>query len=184
MIDRDQALQMLREHIAEEGLLAHSLQTEAVCSALADRLGHDPILWGRTGLLHDLDYSETREDAKRHGLISAEMLQGLLPEEGLQAIRAHNGERNGTHPASVLDFGLRCGESVTGLVTANALVRPEGFVGMKPKSLKKKMKEKSFAASVNRENILECERIGIELGEFFSLAIEALAPLATPAQRS
>jgi uncharacterized protein len=101
----------------------------------------------------------------------------------LQAIRAHNGERNGTPPLTVLDFGLRCGETVTGLVTANALVRPEGFAGMKPKSLKKKMKEKSFAATVSRENILECERIGLTLDEFFSLAIDALAPLAARVQR-
>jgi uncharacterized protein len=178
MITRDQALDLLVAHVAEERLISHAVQTEAVCTALAHRLGRDPLLWGLTGLLHDLDYSVTMDDAPRHGLVSAELLQGRLPEEGLQAIRAHNGERNGIPPASPLDFGLRCGESVTGLVTANALVRPQGFVGMTAKSLKKKMKERSFAASVSRENILECERIGLDLGEFLTLSIEALAPLA------
>jgi uncharacterized protein len=178
MISRERALELLELHIREESLITHSLQTEAVCAAMALRLGHDQQLWGLTGLLHDLDYETTKDDAPRHGLVAADMLSGMLPEESLQAIRAHNGERNGHSPSSALDHAIRCGESVTGLVTANALVRPGGFEGMTAKSLKKKMKEKSFAATVSRENILECGLIGIEPGEFFTLAIEALAPLA------
>jgi uncharacterized protein len=178
MISRDRAIELLGVHVREEGLITHSLQTEAVCAALARRLGNDPQIWGLTGLLHDLDYESTKDDAPRHGLLAADMLSGLLPEDSLKAIRAHNGERNGVEPSGVLDHALRCGESVTGLITANALVRPGGFEGMTAKSLKKKMKEKSFAATVRRENILECGLIGLELGEFFTLAIEALAPLA------
>ncbi|MBU1070502.1 HD family phosphohydrolase, partial [Myxococcota bacterium] len=86
---------------------------------------------------------------------------------------------NGTAPPdSLLGWALRCGETVTGLVAANALVRPGGFAGMVPKSLKKKMKEKSFAANVDRNTILECEKLGLTLDEFFQIAIEAMTPLA------
>jgi predicted hydrolase (HD superfamily) len=81
-------------------------------------------------------------------------------------------------PQSAFDYALRCGETVTGLIHANALVRPEGMDGMKPKSLKKKMKEKAFAANINRDNIRECEKIGLDQGEFFQIAIDAIAPLA------
>ena len=104
-----------------------------------------------------------------------DLLQGKLPDEAIQAIGRHAFELNGSVPPSEeLDFALRCGESVTGLVHANALVRPSGMEGMKAKSLKKKMKEKAFAASVNREVIRECEKIGLDLGEFFQIAIGSI----------
>jgi hypothetical protein len=142
---------------------------------LAQRLGQNQELWSLTGLLHDLDYAQTKEEPEKHGLISADMLQESLPQEAVQAIQAHNSEMNGSQPESLLDFGLRCGESVTGLIWANALVRPQGMEGMKPGSLKKKMQDKSFAANVSRERIRECERLGLELGEFLQISIQAMA---------
>lgn len=175
MITREQALTLLEQEGQEQNLLHHALQTETVMVALAERLDQDPTLWGLTGLLHDLDYARTKDSPEEHGLASSRILKGLIPEEGLHAIQAHNGERNGVYPESILDFALRCGESVTGLVSANALVRPQGMEGMKPKSLKKKMKEKAFAASVSRENIRECEKLGLELGDFFAIAIDAMS---------
>ena len=81
---------------------------------------------------------------------------------------------NGVAPSTRLDFALRCGETVTGLIAAAALMRPTGFEGMPPKSIKKKMKDKAFAASVSRENIRQCAEIGLELDEFLALAIEAM----------
>jgi hypothetical protein len=86
---------------------------------------------------------------------------------------------NGTTAQSTFDYALRCAETVTGLISANALVRPEGMEDMKPKSLKKKMKDKSFAANVDRERIRECEKIGLELGEFFQIAILAMQDIAS-----
>jgi hypothetical protein len=166
---------LLQEHVPDEHLIRHSLASEAVLRGLAAHLDRDEELWGLTGLLHDIDYAQTKDDPARHGLKGAQILENLLPAEALQAIRAHNGEMNGTIPESSLDFALRCGETVTGLITANALVRPTGMEGMKPKSLKKKMKDKAFAAGVNRENIKECEKIGLELGEFLALAVASMA---------
>jgi hypothetical protein len=178
MIERDEALGMLAETGQDRGQINHALQTEAVLRALAERFGQDPELWGLTGLLHDLDYAETKDEPQRHGLAAAEALLDRLPETSLRAIRAHNSEMNGCTPESTLDYALRCGESVTGLISANALVRPEGMRGMKPKSLKKKMKDKSFAAGVSRDRIAECERLGLELNDFFQTAIAALSDVA------
>ncbi len=178
MITRDDALAELRARITEETLVHHALETETVLRGLAERLGQDQDIWGLAGLMHDLDYPETRQDPARHGLVSAELLAGQLPEEALCAIRAHNGERNGVAPGSPFDFALRAGETVTGLIHAAALVRPERMQGMEPKSLKKKMKDKAFARSVNREIIRECERLGLTLDEFLAIAIARVTLVA------
>jgi putative nucleotidyltransferase with HDIG domain len=178
MLTRDEALALLKQHVAEPNLVAHSLESEAVLAALAGRLGQDAALWGITGLLHDLDYATTKDNPARHGLDAGDLLSGKLPEEAVQAIRAHNAEHTGVAPQSMLDFALRCGETVTGMVHAGALVRPTRIEGMEAKSLKKKMKDKAFAASVNRQTIAECDKLGLELGEFLGIAIAAVAGIA------
>ncbi|TET37791.1 MAG: HD domain-containing protein [Planctomycetota bacterium] len=178
MISRDEALELFKSQNPEENLLNHVLEAEAVMRGLAEKLGRDVELWGVVGLLHDLDFPFTKDTPEKHGLESMPLLEGKLPEEALHAIRAHNGEMTGTAPESDLDWALRCAESVTGLVAANAMVRPTKMTGMKPKSLKKKMKDKSFAAKVNRETIRECEKLNLELGEFFQVAIDAITPIA------
>lgn len=176
MLERQEALNLLRSQDCEENLLTHCLQTEAIMTDLSAHLDEDPQLWGLTGLLHDLDFPWTQSEPEKHGLVAAQMLQDKLPESALQAIRAHNAEQNGAAaPETKLDFALRCSESATGLISANALVRPQGMQGMKPKSLKKKMQDKSFAANVSREKIMECERLGLDLDSFFRLGIQAMA---------
>lgn len=177
MLTHEEAINMLEQNNLSPSLLRHSLASEAVLGALARRLGQDEELWKLTGLLHDLDYPATEANPSLHGIESANLLEGMLPAEALQAIRAHNGEYNGCKPAQVLDYALRCGETVTGLLSAAALMRPTGFDGMQPKSIKKKMKDKAFAASVNRDNIRQCEQCGLELDEFLALAIEAMAAM-------
>lgn len=174
MLTRDAALNMLRASTPEPHLMQHALAAEAVMRSLATALDEDVELWGLTGLLHDLDYPETAEDPTLHGLNAANRLAEHLPETALTAIRAHNGEMNGTPPTTRFDYALRCGESVTGLVVTAALVRPTGITGMEAKSLKKKMKDKAFAASVSRENIRQCAELGLELDAFLKLAIEAM----------
>lgn len=173
MLDRTEALAMLKAS-APDHLYVHALETEAVMRALAARLGHDPDVWGLTGLLHDLDYPQTKDNPEQHGLLTAGALAGKLPEEAVQAISRHN-EMNGNLPQTRFDFALRCGETVTGLIHTAALVRPTRMQGMEAKSLKKKMKDKAFAASVCRETIRECEKIDLELGDFLTLAIAAIA---------
>lgn len=177
MISREKALQLLKENGFDPTLLTHSLETEAVMKHLAQRLGEDALLWRLTGLLHDLDYPKTKDNPEQHGLLAGEQLKELLPQEAIWAIIRHNSEHNGHQPQTKLDYGLRCAETVTGLVHANALVRPRKMEGMKAKSLKKKMKDKSFAANVKRERIKECDQLGLELGDFFALAITAISEI-------
>ena len=178
MITREQALELLQQAKTPENLMQHALASEAVMRVLAKRLGEDEALWAMTGLLHDLDYPATAEEPARHGLETAKQLEGQLDGAALDAIRAHNAECTGHAPQSKFDYALRCGETVTGLVSAAALVRPTRMEGMQAKSLKKKMKDKAFAASVNRDNIRECEKIGLELDEFLKLAIAAMTEIA------
>ena len=178
MLTRQEALEALRAPAPETHLIQHALATEAIMRSLAAHFGEDADLWGLTGLLHDIDYPLTAQEPSRHGLLGAEMLAERLPETALTAIKAHNGEMTGVAPATRLDFALRCAETVTGLVTTAALVRPTGMEGMEPKSLKKKMKDKAFAASVSRENIRQCAELGLELDAFLALSIAAMTPHA------
>ena len=178
MLSREQARELLLTQGQEPHMLHHALETEAVMRGLARRLGENEELWGVTGLLHDLDYHDTRDVPQEHAIRSASMLSGQLPEEALQAIRAHNGKRNGVLPSSRFDFALRCAETVTGLVSAAALIRPTKLEGLGAKSLKKKMKDKAFAAAVNREIIRECEKLGLSLEEFLEGAVASVASIA------
>lgn len=175
MIERSEALERLKSSGASQSLMRHALATEAVMAALAEKLGGDRRIWSIAGLLHDLDYPQTEALPSKHGLETANLLAGCLPEEALQAIRSHNGECNGCEPQTAFDFALRCGETVTGLIAAAALMRPGRYEGMSVKSIKKKMKDKAFAANVNRSNIAECGRAGLDLDEFLALAIAAMA---------
>ena len=174
MIARDEALALIESHNPESHMLLHALQSEAVMAAMARKLGRDEALWGLTGLLHDVDYPLTKDAPERHGLEAGGMLEGKVPQDVIVAIAAHNGEMTGVEPAAELDYALRCAESVTGIIHAATLMRPTGYEGLEPKSVKKKMKDKAFARSVRRENILECEKAGMALDEFLALAIEAM----------
>ena len=179
MLTRDAALVLLHEHLPDENTRRHCLASEAVLRALAVRLGHDEAtqdVWGLAGLLHDLDYALIADDHGAHGVRTLELLpDDALPDDALTAIRAHACEMNECAPPSTqFDFAVRCGETVTGLITAAALMRPTRLEGVSAKSLKKKMKDKAFARSVSRETIRECENLGLELGEFLLLAAEAM----------
>ncbi len=181
-MERSAALALMEEHLPSEALRRHSLASEAVLRALASRLGKSETeteRWGLLGLLHDLDYAETENAPERHGRRTVELLdgRGFSPEE-LAAIARHNAEMLGLERETDLDLALTCGEVVTGLITAAALVQPDRRVAsVKPASAIKKMKDKTFARSVNRDHIRLCERIGLPLAEFMALAVEALAEL-------
>ena len=180
MLARAEALALVKAQNPENHLVQHALASEAVLRALAVRLGHDADLWGMAGLVHDIDYPLTADNMREHGYIGADMLAGKLPDEIIKAVRAHNPKPDdaGSQPAAPLDFALRCGETVTGLISAAALVRPTGLEGLQASSLKKKMKDKAFAANVRRANILECDKAGLPLDEFLTLAIAAIAGVA------
>ncbi|MDR1125227.1 MAG: HDIG domain-containing protein [Deltaproteobacteria bacterium] len=176
MIDRDAALKKLREYKPDGHQLDHALNSEAIMRALAPRFGGDPDTWGLAGLLHDIDFPLTSADYSAHGLKAVPMLREIdgMTDEIIQAVQAHNYEYTGVEPASPMDLALRPAETVTGLIHSAALMRPTGLAGMEPRSIKKKMKDKNFAAAVSRDRIRECEKIGLSLEEFLEISISAM----------
>ncbi|MDR3074375.1 MAG: HD family phosphohydrolase [Deltaproteobacteria bacterium] len=177
MMTRDEALTLIARQNPEPHMLQHALASEAVMRELARHYGEDEDLWGMVGLIHDVDFPHTKNAPEKHGLMAGELLAGKLAAEALRAVAAHNSECTGVSPESRLDYALRAAETVTGMVSAAALVRPTGYDGMEAKSLKKKMKDRAFAANVSRERIRECERIDLPLDDFLALSIRAMAAL-------
>ena len=153
----------------------HMLAVSRIMEALADKLAipeEEKGKWALVGLLHDLDYEQTKDNFEEHGLITAEMLKGELPEECLHAIRAHNA-RTGVAPDNVMAKALIAADAVSGLI-----VPTRKLSEVKAKSLKKKFGDKSFARTVSRENIMVCEELGLERKEFFTIALDALLPIS------
>ena len=174
MMTRAEALERVRRHVKNERLVKHMIAVSAIMRELAQHLGGDPDLWELVGLLHDIDYEEVGGDMSRHGLLSAEMVSDVLPEEALHAIRAHN-ERTGVEAKSILDIALIAADALSGLIVATALMMPDKRVAtVKVRSLKRKFKDKSFARGVDRNRIRRCEELGLTLEEFFDLGLKAM----------
>ena len=179
-ISRDESIALLKQFIKNEKMIAHSLASEAVMRAVAKRLGENEDDWGIAGLLHDIDIEITNADMTIHGLKAAE----ILNEKGydkyiVEAIKLHNEEAAGEMRSKIFHFSLAASETITGLIFATALVYPDKKLSsVKPKSITKRMKEKIFAASVRRESIMECEKIGIPLDEFADLSLKAMQKIS------
>jgi putative nucleotidyltransferase with HDIG domain len=176
MITRDEALNLLRKHVKNEKMIYHSLSSEAVLRALAKKLGRDEEKWALAGLLHDIDVEVTNADPHTHSLKARELLADHeLDEDILDAIGMHNEMATGKPRETEFQHALAAGETITGLIYATALVYPDKKIAsVKPKSITKRMKEKAFAASVNRDIIMECEKIGIPLPEFVEISLDAM----------
>jgi putative nucleotidyltransferase with HDIG domain len=175
-ITRAEALALMERHLDMDAMRKHCLASEAIMRALAPRFGADPEMWGLVGLLHDLDYNETRERMERHGLETEKvLLEHGVHQDVIDAIKAHNAENLGLIRTKPVDFALTAGETITGMIVAATLVTPEKKIaGLKASSVKKRMKAKEFARTVNRDHIRLCEQIAIPLEEFISLSIEAM----------
>jgi predicted hydrolase (HD superfamily) len=132
------------------------------------------------GLLHDVDVELTGADLKVHGLPGAEMLAELgVDSEIVDAIRMHNEQASGKKRTTIFQHALAAGETITGLITATTLVYPDRkLASVKPKSITKRMKEKAFARSVDRDIIRECELIGIPLREFAEISLKAMQSIS------
>lgn len=179
-ITREQALELVNRHIKTANMRNHCLAAEAVMRALADRLGEDADKWGLAGLLHDLD-AETHIDLETHTRETARILgeQGV-DAEIVAAIRLHNERAHpGEQRSTPFQHLLAAGETITGLIVATALVYPDQrLASVKPKSVRKRIKEKAFAAGANRDIIRECEVAGIPLDEFCDLSLGAMQEIA------
>jgi uncharacterized protein len=175
-MDREKALELLEEYVKDEKMRIHCLASEAVLRALARRLGEDEEKWGLAGLLHDIDVEMTHADPLRHGLEAQGILAGYnIDPEIIDAIAMHNEKATGKERNAIFHHALAAGETITGLIYATALVYPgKRIASVKPRSVVKRMKEKAFAASVNRDHIRECEKIGIPLPEFAEISVTAM----------
>jgi len=179
-IDRDQALSLVRHHLHHPNLVKHSLATEAVMRTLAKKLGEDPEKWALAGLLHDLDADQTENDLAAHTHETVRILRGQgVDEEIIEAIRLHNEAAHPDRRSTLFQHALAAGETITGLITATALVYPDKkLASVKPKSITKRYKERAFAAGADREIIAECSKLGMELGEFSQLCLAAMQEVA------
>ncbi len=178
MIPRSQALELVRKYTEKDITYRHLISVEGVMRALARHFGEDADRWGYTGLFHDLDYDQTADDFARHTHLTVEWLknEGFDDERVLNAILAH---KDPQYRDDLLSKAIVHADAVSGLLVACALVRPEKAMGMKVSSVKKKLKEKSFAPGVEREEIRGVdEGIGLELDEFLQVSITGLQSVA------
>ncbi len=170
---------LLQEQVSSPNMIKHCLATEAVLKGLAVHLGEDQEKWGLAGLLHDLDV-ETHQDlaVHTHGTVQILKERGVN-DEIIDSIRLHNEEAHSDKRSTLFHHALAAGETITGLVTATALVYPDKkLASVKPKSVRKRFKEKGFARGANREIIRECEKLGMEVNEFCDLALAAMLSIS------
>lgn len=178
-ISRDDAVVLMEHYLEADNMRKHCLASEAIMRALAPRFDADPEMWGLAGLLHDLDYNETREEMDQHTLVTEEILRERgIASEITDAIKYHNAENLGLTRSEPIHFALTAAETITGMIVATALVYPDKKVSsVQPKSVKKRMKAKEFARSVNRDHIRLCENIGMSLDDFVTLSLKAMTEI-------
>ncbi|MGH2540512.1 MAG: HDIG domain-containing metalloprotein [Actinomycetota bacterium] len=177
LMDREAAHAFARERCLKETTYRHLVSVEGVMRSLARRFGEDQDLWGLTGLFHDLDQDHTGDDGARHALLAAEWLREAgVDERVVKGVLAHayEGYRTDRMSRAVVHA-----DAVAGLLVASALVRPERSAGMKVSSVKKKLKERSFAPGVSRDEVTDVESsLGLPLDEFLAVSIEGLQEVA------
>ncbi len=179
MIDRDEAITWLKKYLYDDKLLKHSYAVEAIMGNIADYLKRDAKFWKLVGLLHDLDYEYSKGNPEDHSKITAELLDGLLPEEGINAIKAHNYLYSKYIPATTIDKSLIAADAVSGLVIASALVMPSKKLNeVKVESLIKKFNDKTFAKGCDRKRITLCLDVGIDLEKFLEISLNALQSIS------
>ena len=179
-ISRQDAFDLMEQYLPQDNLQKHCIATEAIMRALAKKLGHDEDVWGIAGILHDLDYADTKDDMKQHGLVTEKILsQKGVAEEIIAAIKGHNADNLGFQRKDIFEYALTCAECITGMIIATTLVYQDKRISsVKPKSIIKRMKQKEFARSVNRDYIRECEKIGIPLNDFAILSLDAMCGIS------
>ena len=177
-VTREEAEKLFRKYNESESLYHHALSVEAVMREAAERYGEDPDFWGIVGFLHDIDWEKFPEE---HCRKAPELLAEInAPDELVHAVCSHGyGMVTDVKPEKMMEKMLFTVDELTGLITATALMRPEKMKGISVKSIKKKWKDKSFAAGVNREVITKgTEMLGMETQDVIQLAIDGMTKIA------
>lgn len=177
---REEALILLKKEIKNPNLIKHSLAVEAVMKGLARHFGADEEKWGLTGLLHDIDYEKTKDDARNHSLLGAKMLQEMgLEEEICQAVKVHN-EAHGIGPETIMEKALYVTDPLTGLMVAAVLVLPSKKIAdLTAENILNRFREKAFARGANRGIIMKCEsHLNLSLEEFCQIGLKAMQEIS------
>jgi putative nucleotidyltransferase with HDIG domain len=180
---RDEALALVHEYTEGPNLKRHMRSVEAAMRAYARKYGEDEDRWGATGLLHDFDYerwpNEAHASDQEHPSTGVAILRERgVDEDILDAIMAH-ADYTGVDASTRMAQTLRAVDELTGFIVAVALVRPTRLVGMKVKSVRKKMKDRAFAAALDRQEMIDhCETLGEDMGEHITFVIGAMQEVA------
>ena len=168
--------QLLKRYVKKESLLKHCLATGAIMKKVAGSLGEDEDLYETIGLLHDIDFEVVDEDMEKHGIEGAKILEeNGYGKDVTEVVKRHNDMLFG-RSTGIADVTLQAADNISGLIIACALVKGGSITDVTPKTVKKKFKEKSFAAGCRREKVREIEEF-MDLTTFFQLAIEAMAEI-------
>jgi putative nucleotidyltransferase with HDIG domain len=176
-MDIDEARELVWSRVKNKNLRKHILAVAAVMKHLARRLGEDQDKWELCGMLHDLDYEETKDEPERHTLVAEPVLREKgVDEDVIEAVKAHAGK---APLEGNMNIAAYCADPVTGLVVACALIHPDKKLEpIDAEFAMKRFKEKRFAAGADRDRIRACERLGIELEDFLDLAIRAMKDIS------
>ena len=175
---KEQALALIKSSVPNKNLVKHMIACAACMKAVAQKQGQDQEKWELAGLLHDLDVSETSEDFSRHGLVTVEKLRamGFDDKETLNAILAHAGKKP---LENTIERTLFAVDPTTGFIVACALMHPtRTLAGLDLEFLKKRFKERRFAAGASREQMASCESLGMSLDEFLTICLSAMQGIA------
>jgi len=172
---REEALKLLNEKLKNQNLIKHSLAVEACMIGLAKNFKENEEKWAIAGLLHDIDYEETKNDPSLHSVKGAEILENLgLEKEIFEAVKTHN-KAHGIMPESKLAKALFSVDPLTGLIVASTLVLPtKKMKDLTTENVLNRFKEKSFAKGAKRDIILKCSEISLSLEEFVKICLEAM----------
>jgi putative nucleotidyltransferase with HDIG domain len=178
-LSRTEALALLDEWVRSDSLRRHCLAVEAAMRAQARERGGNEELWGLTGLLHDLDYDRYPDPQSGHPRMAmAELERRGYPPQLIRAVASH-ADYLGVPRESEMERSLAAVDELCGFILACAYVRPSGIHGLTPKSVRKKLKQPSFAAAVSREDITRgAQELAVELDGLIESVIAALEPLA------
>lgn len=177
-MQRNEAIALLKNHVRNEGLINHCIATAAIMRAVASRMGEDPEKWEIIGILHDIDFEEVNGDMNLHGSKGYTILMDAGAGEDIAGpVKRHNYELCGDSDTPA-DIALTASDNISGLIIACALVKGGDLSAVTEKTVRKKMKDRSFAAGCNRDRIKMIEKF-IELPEFYETAIEGMKNLKT-----
>lgn len=172
-MDREQAVGLLNKKVTNENLVRHMVATEACMKSLARYFDEDEETWGMAGLLHDVDYEETKEDFVNHGEVSAQILkENNISDDIVNAVKAHASKKK---IQNKLEIALYSADPLTGLIVASALMHPKKRLkDVSVKFVLNRFKEKRFACGSSREQIKTCTKLGVSLEDFIGICLKAM----------